>query len=684
MTAKVRHKFEQRHEFRVSKSSLKSIVKEEFLEKFDNLVERANYILDDVMMFINDYVANVYNEKKTLPKINRNFILHCIKIMGFLKKEKDVSEANKGLFGDLLNFYKTHYNRLYEHEKNDLYNFKAVKRYLAEDILTNIENNIKLYYIHRLKKYLWIFGCNILDPKSKMSVKEKHKIIDKLVNNILKNKYKQIDKRFLSWFNEDVLGTIIPSVIVAPKKVKKFRLNYNAKSDPSKFILYTLNIHRAFENHNKQIDEKLNKIKEDKFLKEHTKLSQVISMMKKQGSKKLKLGQKYFELKNLAEQSPTIQLRKQRIAMFNSLPGVNFNMKYVTFDTTCLIELFVMEHGGKSKALRLISDERHIEVWSRFFHTDKRIFKESSCYTFNFMIQTDGVGCSLVFRRKGEELIGKLSQPQEYEYVYLDELPQDQIREYRNIGVIDPGEKDMIYGMDKFGTQFRYSAAQYRAQCRTNKYRDIMVKKKPKEVKQAELELSKCLSKTTDREKYDEYLRVRAKHADILYNFYHMPLWRKLRFRTYTKKQAAQDNFVNQLEDKLGSDTLIVLGDWSKKHTLKGHLPSVTIGMRNMLIKKFDVVLIDENNTSKICHGCHGVTEKVYIGGQKIHRLLGCRKCNNFTPQQFLEASESTLTKKRKQKLIQRDTNSCMNMMCIVEEYLETGQRPEVFCTRQK
>ena len=39
-------------------------------------------------------------------------------------------------------------------------------------------------------------------------------------------------------------------------------------------------------------------------------------------------------------------------------------------------------------------------------------------------------------------------------------------------------------------------------------------------------------------------------------------------------------------------------GDWSRSTQMKGHCPTKGVGLRRLIAKRFDTVLIDEFNTS--------------------------------------------------------------------------------------
>ena len=83
---------------------------------------------------------------------------------------------------------------------------------------------------------------------------------------------------------------------------------------------------------------------------------------------------------------------------------------------------------------------------------------------------------------------------------------------------------------------------------------------------------------------------------------------------------------------------------------MKHLYPSLGIGMRKIINKRFDMVLIDEFRTSKLCCQCHQELEK--HNGK--HRLLKCLHC---------KANESHNEHKSPQDkiymFVNRDLNAC-------------------------
>lgn len=99
----------------------------------------------------------------------------------------------------------------------------------------------------------------------------------------------------------------------------------------------------------------------------------------------------------------------------------NCTPKYITIDTATLINLF-SEKGQKGKLLQKLKENQEL-VWYDYFRMDKKIFRPSRDYIFNYTIQTDGIGSSLLFKHISlkDKKFGSNDIP------YIDDLSDYQI-----------------------------------------------------------------------------------------------------------------------------------------------------------------------------------------------------------------------------------------------------------------
>jgi hypothetical protein len=171
-------------------------------------------------------------------------------------------------------------------------------------------------------------------------------------------------------------------------------------------------------------------------------------------------------------------------------------------------------------------------------------------------------------------------------------------------------------------------------------------------------------------------IKEKYKCNKIIKKYYEEEINRKLNWRTKTYRQRSEDKFLNNIEKTFGNkdDMLICIGDWSNKNTIKGLGSTMCIGLKRLVAKKYNTVLIDEYNTSKLCCNCHKENDNKVINSKSLFRLLTCKHCNVGSSENL---NNPTL---KCSKFLNRDMNSCVNMQFIVKAYLtEKRKRPKEF-----
>ena len=317
-------------------------------------------------------------------------------------------------------------------------------------------------------------------------------------------------------------------------------------------------------------------------------------------------------------------------------------------------------------------------VWDTYFRFNKSIFKQKD-YEFNYTLQTDGIGCSLLFKHNNfkDKFIKSHDFPSN-DLPYIEDLSNDQIELMKTKKIItaDPGKKYLLYMMDKDRNVVKYSCMQRDTEtlCKRNKKIKLSNKFDKPEIIEAETLLS-C--KTNDYVKFKAFIKAKYEANKITKEFYKNELYRKLNWRTKTYRQKSEDKFLNNIENIYGKkeNTLICIGDWSNKNTIKGLTSTMGIGLKKLVSKKFNTLLVYEYNTSKKCCNCHHNIDNKKINGNSKFRLLQCEYCN---VECFENSNESTF---RYRKYLNRDQNSCSNMLNIVNSYLfDNRKRPPAFC----
>jgi len=640
--------------YKTIKTSLKSIIKTPEIQKLINdLVLKCNDIIIDVYQFIRLYNLKKYKDKEELPIMDKKFISYCIMTLG-TRDNRGVKSQNTEFVEELNKFYSDEFQPIYNHTKYCLTGLNYVLPYLCISISTCLSNNIKEHFSKRIAKFVSKLGGiyydthyngDITDDKEYNTLKKEQLYNTK--KSILLNKYDEIPSIMIPWFESHKENLLLSEFVNS--------IAYDCQVNPFKYLKYTLYINSEFEKNNNAIEKQI-EILQGKVIR----------------TKKQDIKEKYnTEIYNL--NSKIIKLF-QPLSLRNScIP------KYITIDTATLINLST-ERGDKGYMLSKLTEFKNL-IWDKYFRMNKSIFKQKD-YEFNYTLQTDGIGCSLLFKHNNfkDKFIKSHDFPSN-DLPYIEDLSDEQIELMKTKKIItaDPGKKYLLYMMDKDRNVVKYSCMQRDTEtlCKRNKKIKLSNKFDKPEIIEAETLLSKYCCKTNDYVKFKEFIKAKYEANKITKEFYKNELYRKLNWRTKTYRQKSEDKYLNNIKDTYGNknDTLICIGDWSNKNTIKGLVSTMGIGLKRLIAKKFNTVLVYEYNTSKKCCNCHNNIENKKINGNSKFRLLQCEYCN---VECFENSNESTF---RYRKYLNRDQNSCANMLNIVKSYLfDNRTRPPAFC----
>ena len=640
--------------YKTIKTSLKSIIENPDIQKLINdLVIKCNDIVIDVYQFIRLYNLKKYKDKQELPIIDKKFISYCIMTLG-TRDTRGKKAENTSLLDELNKFYIDEFQPIYNHTKYCLTGLNYVLPYLCISISTCLSTNIKEHFSKRIAKFVSKLGSiyydtnyngDIIDDK-KYNILKKEQLYE-TKKSILLNKYDEIPSIMIPWF-ESHKENLLPVEFVNS-------IAYDCQVNPFKYLKYTLYINSEFEKHNNAIEKQID-ILQGKVLR----------------AKKQDIKDKY--------NTQIYDLNNKVIKLFQPLSLRNSCIpKYITIDTATLINM-ATERGDKAYMLSKLTEFKNL-IWDKYFRMNKSIFKQKD-YEFNYTLQTDGIGCSLLFKHNNykDKNIRSDDFPSN-DLPYIEDLSDEQIELMKTKKIItaDPGKKYLLYMMDKDRNVVKYSCMQRDTEtlCKRNKKIKLSNKFDKPEIIEAETLLSNYCCKTNNYNKFKEFIKAKYEANKITKEFYKNELYRKLNWRTKTYRQKSEDKYLNNIKDTYGNkdNTLICIGDWSNKNTIKGLPSTMGIGLKRLISKKFNTVLVYEYNTSKKCCNCHNDIENKKINGNSKFRLLQCEYCN---VECFENSNESTF---RYRKYLNRDQNSCSNMLNIVNSYLfDNRKRPPAFC----
>ena len=614
--------------YKCIKVPLKHIAKyDTVIQKINETVVKANKIVIYGLQFTKLYCINEYNENETLPTIDEDFINAVMKTMCKESPQgRPPNQKTKELKDKLKKFYDEHFENLIVDNDLDYLHMNTILDYLATDILTMYENNIKQHYVEYVERFVNVFlkKNETVEKISKEKISENQKDIKikefmselrKVKKDFLDvdNKYFQSDKKYRDWIKEVFF-------IVRPDKDKfeKNSIYYDLQCNPQDYFICM------------------------------------------------------YRMMNMIE--------KKDENIYNLFPMRNeIAPKHIKIDTTSIVHLLF----EKNKAFFLTKGnlkKNENKIWKLFFRTERQCFNNKK-YTFHHMINTDGVSCSIILIRN--DMIGKRIpiNKKKNDEKYIDELDEkeyDRLQD-KTIVAIDPNMGDLLYCVDdviKEKNHFRYTQDQRRKETKQKKYRNIVqgLKKKKidtKTVVDLETEISKYNKRTLDFKKFKKYLEKKNEVNEKLFEFYEQDIFRKLKLNEYINRMKSEQIMISRFIDTFGdSDNIVIaFGDWEQKQHMKYKEPTKGKGFRELFKKHgFELYLADEHKTSCRCNICEGECETFRIcknprpwmaGTITRHGLVRCKTCK---------------------VLWNRDENSSCNIYKVARSAINKDERPTYLC----
>jgi hypothetical protein len=197
---------------------------------------------------------------------------------------------------------------------------------------------------------------------------------------------------------------------------------------------------------------------------------------------------------------------------------------------------------------------------------------------------------------------------------------------------IDPNKRDLLFCLGSNNENFRYTSMMRRKDLKISKgsAKKISDFEKKKILENGNLKLYK---KTTCLLAFESYL---LNYFGIRFEedlkFYWEKIFRRNKFWNYRNTQISESKMMNNFQEKFGTpeETTVFLGDWSTGgYTPKGQVPSKSKGFRKIFKKYgYDIYLVQESYTSKICPICWADLEKKFK--RRYNPNLGELICNMF------------------------------------------------------
>lgn len=681
------------------------------LEEINNIVNNSNKVVIQTYFFLKSWILKKYEKVEPIPKITDEVIRLIFKLLTITKVSKKITDPyHLELYADMEDFYNERYVQIMQQPKVECSNYAQVFHYISTDIVTNIENNIKMHFFDYVKCFVNGMCCidyndNLTKEQNRTIQKELKKELYKVKKDILfktkKSKAKYHD------FIDFVINDVLQMQDVAVNKLWK-----DLPTNPQKYLSSMIFMNRILENK----------------------------------------GRKTFNV---------LPLRTSCIP------------KYIPIDTTVIIQLLMKKVFGSSDCLKN-RIEKADAIWNLFFDLEDKVFKRNKYkfahfiytdgYAVSILFETDnweqnrinkqaninkkklinkearkGKSKEWIDKHKEEEKKNKLLKEEEFEkrqmeakekqkeaynklskedkeklkqeklekldteekkiaaqdeFPYLQDLTPDQINNLKQskLVYIDPGKIRYYTMIDDDDNVLKYSNAEYIKRTKRKEYNDKLKRLRVSEgITVLENFLSNFNSKSCNFEKFTDYVSNKNNINNALLEAYKNMTFRKMRWYSYIMKQREIERLTNLIGKTYGKNCKLIMGDWCQSKQMKNFVPTPMIGLKRKLRKKFEIINLDEYNTSKLGYITEMETQNI-----RLPIKVPIKDENNKI---MRDRNGKILTELLRKKIhsilvypiyygrmgcINRDINSVKNMRKIVNHWFDTGVRLENYCKKKK
>jgi len=651
-------------------------------------VLRTNKIIRKTYLLIKLYILDYYQTNFEVPYIDEEFIVLCIQTLN-LKAYKP-KEKNIVLFNKL--------KSLYSFKAEDGTNLTQILNYKKTTILTMIENNIKNNFFNYIRRYINAYFYSLykddLENKvidKKTLKKELKKVKDDLIFDTLNSNIK-----YHSWIKE-YKSKILP--LLDSEISEDNNYSFDIKVNPQKYLKHMIWMNIEIES----LDKKLFQILplQNSMIPTYIDIdtNSIIELFITNGTNKYK-----------------DSITDSKKYLWNSIFKINQKLKGYSFDYNIATDGFTVSLRfikndlieSKQKRIKNMLDVRN--KLSKMTEEEKEEYKINAAEKQlqlrkeKAKIKTSCI-CGAVVKQSSLSSHKKSKKHKKYlednkiieniEFPYITEVNKDELICAKNRIYCDPGKSSLLTMVDDNNNFFRYSNKQRLKTTKRIEYNKYFEKYKNKKgISKIENELSEYNSKTCDLEKFRLFITKKLKINSKLEMLYKDTKFRQYKFYSYINRKRSESKLLHTIKKKFGEDTIVIMGDWSIGKQMRNYISTPNLGLKRKINEKFKVYSIDEYNTSCINYRTEENVENLKVRDWYENKVL--KKYKNKIEKITEEEKSIILTNKNKTRelhhvltfkmennrkgCINRDRNACLNMKKIYKYYIETGERPTVYC----
>ena len=642
---------------------------------------RTNQIVIHTYQFLRLWILNKYHNKLDIPIITEELIKMVMNTLSIKdNRGNKPTDENLILLNEFNKFYEEHYKNLnYENKINSSYLSQIINS-MGSDILTNIENNIKMHFFKYVNRFVNSsfkkINNNLLEKAKEGTKTQLRKELNKdvynikqdLINNTLKSNekyHKWINSHRDNIFHKDFVNSYEFDIQNNPQRYLKsmiYMCEQIEKLETKSFQFFPLRtdiINKFIPVDTKSLIELFIKKDKAKYLDDVESYKEPVwSMLFDINKDMFKQSNYIFDYKIYTDgYSVSIQMLlndkvKDEKQKKQNMKNKKRENKELTKDMT---EKEKLEFKKKCEEEKKKQDKEFKLKLKEKKDKDKEAFKKLSKEEQTKILE----------KRKQEIKESKILNGTDF--LYLEDLNDKQLEEVKknNWLTCDPGKNCLMYMKDKNGKKYRYTNRKHTKLTKRLKYQRIIQNYKNKnDISKVENELTNYNSKTCNLEKFKEFIKNKNKINSMLFEKYNREIFRKYKWYGYLNRKHTETKMIREIKNTFDKDAIIFYGDFGfKTNCHKGNISTPNNRLKRLLGKQMKLYNLDEFRTSKLNHKTEEACENLYLPDSKGKS----RKLH------------SVLTYKMENKqigCINRDENAVNNMIKIVNYYLDKKERP--------
>jgi hypothetical protein len=646
---------------------------------------RTNKIVIQTYQFLRLWILEHYHNNINIPIITIDTIKMVFSVLTLNNKGGNTPKGNNLIMlHNFTNFYNNKYKVLYDDDKINGSYLSQILNSMSIDMLTNIENNIKLHFFKYVKKFVnssfrinnnTILENTIKGKKvavRKLLNKELYEIKQDLFNNTLLS-----NSKYHNWINQH-RNNIFPKDFI---NSYEFDIQNNPQEYFKAMIYMCLEIEKIGTSSYQFFPLRTDIV--PKYIPIDTK--SLIEILIRENKNEL--------LNNIED---------NKFSIWNTFFNLNnsiFEQSNYIFDykiyTDCYSVSIQMLHKDKIEDEKKKKENMKKKKKENRLNTKNMTQEEKEIYKIK---QKDEKKKNeekykleqKQYKDKAKEEFKKLSKEQQiiikedikknmqenkinngFDFKYLEDLNNNELEEIKNNNwvVIDPGKKTLLYMKDKNGKILKYTNKKHVRKTKRIKYQKLLQNYRNKNnISVIENELSNYNSKSCNLENFKNYILNKNRINKILFEEYNNEIFRKYKWYGYLNRKKEDYNLIREIKKEFGKKAILFYGDWSMKGNCnKGNLSTPNMKLKRLIGEQMKTYNLDEYNTSKLNYKTEEKCENLYQPDKK----------------KVIRKIHSVLTYQMENKqigCINRDKNAVYNMEKIVNYYLLYKKRPERYC----